>query len=189
MNRKGRTVTTMCVTAIAIAFLLASAGTPATTAAVACRTDQQQWRNQFGVGFGNKVAVRQSFVPAAANRICRVKVMITKNNPMGGGIRLQVLAADLSVRDSAIIPAVPMGTSIQVFEFGCDGAPLVGFPFFYLKLDAPDSPGNAYSWRAAGGNPYALAGNRGLAWTNNPGNWALLGGGTIDFAFEVYMCV
>jgi hypothetical protein len=84
--------------------------------------------------------------------------------------------------------AIPMGVSVQLFDFGCNDAPLNG-AFHAIQLESHSSAAGAYSWRGSGGNPYVQLGKGGRGWRNvngGAGDWDNLG--LWDFAFEVYMC-
>jgi len=180
------------VTALALAasvFMLLS--TP--VSAANCQPDQQQLQTQAGIQLGGQVILGQTFVPSVpGQRVCRVKVFITKNFPNAGNLTLRLVRSNFGPLDAAVtIPggAIPLGNSIQVFEFGCNGAALVGSPFYALKLESPTSAFGAYSWRGIAGDHYAKPGNGGRAWRNanaGAGSWTNLGG--FDYGFEIYMC-
>lgn len=161
--------------------------------AAECHLDQRQTRSPGVVQFGGRVMLGQTFIPAVAGqRVCRIKVTITKNMPAGAAVTLRLVGANFAPLDQAVtIPggAIPMGTSVQLFDFGCNGAPLAGLPFYGLQLESPTSPFGAYSWKGAAGNPYVKPGNGGSGWRNanaGEGQWNNLGGW--DYAFEIYMC-
>jgi hypothetical protein len=160
-------------------------------AAPACVSDQRQLVQHGAVAFGGATILGQTFVPSPAfvgKRICRVKVWIRKNLAAGGALQLHIVRPNFAPLDApAIVAGVPMGNSIQVFDFGCNGVPLAGSPYYGLKLTAPTSPAGAYAWGGTGGNPYVKPGAGGQGW-RQAGNWAPLIGGTWDFYFEVYMC-
>lgn len=158
-----------------------------------CRLDQRQLVHQGAIPLGGRTVLGQTFIPAAlGHRICRIKLMITKNNAGAGNLTLRLLSSNLAPLDAAVsIPgaAIPMGNSVQLFDFGCNGAPLAGMPFFGLRLESPNSPPGSYSWQGVGNNPYVKPGNGGRGWRNlnaGGGQWTALGGW--DFAFEIYMC-
>ena len=113
-------------------------------------------------------------------------MIITRNMVAAGNLTLHLLRSNFAELDAPVtIPAPPMGTSVQVFNFGCNGAALAGNPFYGLKLESPDSPFGAYSWRGVGGNPYARPGPGGRGWRNvnaGAGNWTNLG--AWDYAFQ-----
>jgi hypothetical protein len=183
-------VTTAFITIAAVAFLLL---TPPSQANELCHPDQAQLQTQGAVQLGGPTVLGQTFVPSApGQRICRVKLFIRKNMVGAGNLTLRILRSNFLPLDAAVtIPggAIPMGDSIQVFEFGCNGAPLAGFPFYALKLESPNSNFGAYSWRGIAGDVYAKPGNGGRAWRNanaGVGPWTNLGG--FDYGFQIYMC-
>lgn len=158
-----------------------------------CHSDQKQTLHQGAILFGAKTALGQTFIPGVpGQRVCRVKVMISKNIPGADNLTLRLMRSNFAPLDAAVtIPGgpIPMGTSLQLFDFGCNGAPLGGMPFYGLRLESPNSPPGAYSWQGVAGNPYVKPGDGGRGWRNPnsaPSNWNSLGGW--DFAFEIYMC-
>jgi len=126
----------------------------------------------------------QSFIPVVAGRVCKVKVYIAKTNP-AGPLTLNILNANYAVIDSATIAAadIPLGASVQLFDFECDGAPLAGAPF-WLRLESPGSAPGHYRWFGIGGNPFAV----GEAWSNADGRVRPLSNGNADFMFKIYLC-
>lgn len=166
---------------------------PASYAQNNCRPDQVQLMNQGAIMFGAKTVLAQTFIPnAQGHQVCQVKVIISKNMVAAGNLTLHLLRSNFAELDAPVtIPGgpIPMGTSVQVFNFGCNGAALAGNPFYGLKLESPGSPFGAYSWRGVGGNPYARPGPGGRGWRNvnaGAGNWTNLG--AWDYAFQIYMC-
>lgn len=158
-----------------------------------CRLDQRQLLHPGAIAFGARTVLGQTFIPVAVGqRVCRVKVMISKNIAGAGNLTLRLVSSNLAPLDAAVtIPggAIPVGNSVQLFDFGCNGAPLAGMPFYGLRLESPNSPAGAYSWQGAANNPYVKPGNGGRGWRNlnaGTGNWTSLGGW--DYAFEIYMC-
>jgi hypothetical protein len=156
-----------------------------------CRPDQVQLVNQGAILFGAKTVLAQTFIPnAPGHQVCQVKVIITRNMVGADNLTLHLLRSNFGELDAPVtIPAPPMGTSVQVFNFGCNGAVLAGNPFYGLKLESPGSPFGAYSWRGVGGNPYVKPGPGGRGWRNvnaGAGHWTSLG--AWDYAFEVYSC-
>jgi hypothetical protein len=119
-------------------------------------------------------------------------VLISKNFAGAENLTLRLMSSNLTPLDAAVtIPGgpIPMGNSVQLFDFGCNGAPLAGMPFYGLRLESPNSPPGAYSWQGAANNPYVKPGNGGRGWRNlngGAGNWTSLGGW--DYAFDIYMC-
>jgi hypothetical protein len=118
-------------------------------------------------------------------------VFISKNAAGAGNLTLHLLRSNFTELGAVTIPGapIPMGNSVQVFDFGCNGAALAGMPFYGLKLESPGSAFGAYSWRGIGGDVYAKPGNGGRAWRNmtaGMGHWTNLG--AFDYAFEIYMC-
>ena len=180
---------------IVVAFVIAASLVilPAHVTAQDCHSDQRQLQNNAGVGFGARTVLAQTFVPSAPGlRVCKVKVTIRKNVAGADPVTLKLLnAAWGPAADPVTIPgvAIPMGVSVQLFDLGCDGAPLGGGRYV-IQLESPGSAPGAYSWRGAGGNPYARPANGGRGWQNlnagNPANWNSLG--LWDFAFDIYVC-
>lgn len=158
-----------------------------------CRPDQTQLQNQGAVPFGGRVVLAQTFIPGVpGHQVCRVKVLINKNLLAAGNLTLHLLRSNFMELDAAVtIPAaaIPMGSSVQVFDFGCNGAVLAGMPFYGLKLESSGSPVGAYSWKGIGGDVYVKPGAGGRGWRNvkaGAGSWTNLGGW--DYAFEIYLC-
>jgi len=167
---------------------------PATTSADnECRLDQRQLQHPGAIPFGGKTVLGQTFIPSApGHHVCQVKVMIRKNFAGADNLTLQLVRSNFGQLDAAVtIPAIdiPMGNSMQAFDFGCNGAVLAGMPFYGLKLSSPGSPVGAYSWQGSAGNLYNRPGADVKGWrnvNNGKGNWESLGGW--DYAFEIYMC-
>lgn len=158
-----------------------------------CRLDQRQLQQQAGMALGGRVVLGQTFIPSAPGlHVCKVKVHITKNFLGASDLTLHLLRSNFTELDVAVtIPAIdiPMGNSVQVFDFGCNGAALAGMPFYGLKLESPKSPAGSYFWRGSAGNPYVRPGVDVRGWRNNnsgAGPWNALGGW--DYAFEIYVC-
>ena len=159
-----------------------------------CRPDQTQLQNQAAIPFGAQTVLGQMFVPNVQGRqVCMVKVHISKNLAGAKNLTLRVVRPNFTELDVATIAGadIPMGNSVQVFDFGCNGAALVGMPFYGLKLESKSSPMGAYSWKGIGGNVYNRPGEGDKGWRNvndGVGNWTSLAAGAWDFAFEVYLC-
>jgi hypothetical protein len=150
-----------------------------------CRLDRQQWQQNTSAPLGGERMLAQSFTPILARPVCKVKVYIAKTNPAAGPLILNILNANRDVIDSATIAAVdiPMGASVQLFDFECDGARLLGAPF-WLRLESPGSALGHYRWFGIGGNAFAA----GEAWSNAAGNARPLSNGDADFMFKLYLC-
>ncbi len=161
-----------------------------TVQAEECRLDQSQLQQNGGVMFGGNHVLGQTFVPSVQNRrVCKVKVSIRKNVAAAGDLKLTVLDSRFGELDSATIGAIPLGNSVQLFDFGCNGNALDGHQFYGLKLESPASAVGAYTWKGAAGNPYVQPANRGNGWRNlngGAGTWTDLGGW--DYAFQIYLC-
>lgn len=178
---------------ISVAFVIAVSLVmiPVHATPVDCHSDQRQLQNNAGIGFGGKTVLAQTFVPSVPGlRVCKVKVYIRKNVAGAGPVTLKLLNAGFGqVANPVIIAGIPMGVSVQVFDFGCNGAPL-GAGRYAIQLESPDSAPGDYSWRGAGGNPYVQPANSGRGWRNftagNQANWNNLG--QWDFAFDIYVC-
>jgi hypothetical protein len=158
-----------------------------------CRPNQVQLLNQGAMPLGAKIVLAQTFIPnAPGHQVCQVKVTINKNMLGAGNLTLHLLRSNFAELDAPVTipgPAIPMGTSVQAFNFGCNGAALAGNPFYGLKLESPGSAFGAYSWKGVGGNPYVKPGPGGRGWRNvnaGAGHWTSLG--AWDYAFEVYTC-
>ncbi len=158
-----------------------------------CRLDQRQLQNAGAILFGARTVLGQTFIPAVpGQRVCRIKLRIRKNVAGAGNVTLRLVRSNFTPLDAAVtIPGapIPMGNSVQLFDFGCNGAPLAGMPFYGLRLESPGSVMGAYSWQGMGNNPYVKPGNGGRGWRNlnaGDGQWTSLGGW--DYAFEIYMC-
>jgi hypothetical protein len=190
-RRIARIGTTTVVAMASLALLLAVPG-PASTQDK-CRPDQSQPHNQGAIAFGARTVLGQTFLPAApGTRVCWVKLAITKNAAGAGNLTLRLMRSDFTNLDAAVTiagAAIPMGNSVQLFDFGCNGLPLAGSPFYGLRLESPGSRLGAYSWKGAANNPYDKPGNAGRGWRNanmGAGGWTNLGGW--DFAFEIFRC-
>lgn len=158
-----------------------------------CHSDQKQLVHQGGIPLGGHTVLGQTFVPGApGQRVCRIKLVINKNFAGAGNLTLRLVRSNFTPLDAGVtIPGIgiPMGTSVQLFEFGCNGAPLAGSPFYGLTLESPTSPAGAYSWLGVANDAYVKPGNGGRGWRNlnaQGGKWASLGGW--DYAFEIFMC-
>lgn len=163
-----------------------------TVQAANCRLDQSQLQQTGEILFGNNRVLGQTFVPSVQNRpVCKVKIMIRKNAAAGRDLKLTILDSRFGELDSATIAggAIPLGNSVQVFDFGCDGRPLIGHQFYGLKLDSPASVIGAYSWKGSANNPYVQPANRGRGWRNingGAGSWENMG--DWDYFFQIYLC-
>ncbi len=153
--------------------------------AARCRLDREQWQQTTSVQLGGPRILGQTFINNRPGRVCQVKVYIAKTNPAAGPLTLTVLNVANVAIDSATIAgaAIPMGASVQLFDFECDGAPLAGAPF-RLKLESPASAVGHYRWFGSGANPFPA----GQAWSNTTGPWKPLSNGGADFMFKIYMC-
>lgn len=156
-----------------------------TQGAAACLLDREQWQQTTSVQLGGTQVLGQTFVNNRPGRVCQVKVYIAKTNLIAGPLTLSILNVANVVIDSATIagPPIPMGASVQLFDFECDGSPLAGAPF-RLKLESPASALGHYRWFGSGANPFAA----GQAWSNATGAWKPLSNGGADFMFKIYMC-
>lgn len=177
---------------VALAVVASFLMIPVHAMAPDCRSDQRQLQNNVGIGFGGKTLLAQTFVPGApGHRLCKVKVTIRKNAAAAGALTLRLLQPGFGPMADPITipgPAIPLGVSVQLFDFGCHTAPLAG-AFHGIQLESPTSVVGDYSWRGAAGDPYVKPGNGGRGWRNmngGAGNWNNLG--LWDFAFDVYMC-
>ncbi len=167
---------------------------PATTLADnVCRLDQRQMQHPGAFLLGGRTVLGQTFIPSApGHRVCQVKVMIQKNAFNADNLTLHIVGSNFAELDASVtIPGgpIPMGNSVQVFDFGCNGVALAGRPFYGLKLESPGSAAGAYSWQGSAGNLYARPGAdvRGFRNANGgKGKWESLG--AWDYAFEIYMC-
>jgi hypothetical protein len=75
--------------ALVLAFAFASSviTKPVAAAGVSrCTLDQQMWINGGGDGFGGLGVPGQTFVPSAPGRVCKIEVIISKNNPAAGDL-------------------------------------------------------------------------------------------------------
>jgi hypothetical protein len=158
--------------------------------------DEQQLVGAVPQHFGHDLKLGQTFTRDVPAPVARVQVKIRRNFPAVGPLTLNVLRSDFTPLDSATIPVAalpPVGVDVwQTFDFGCNGAPLVGSAFYGLLLESPGSAmPNAYTWYGALGDPYAGPGITSQGWVHNgPGRTPMLplGGGAFDFTFRVVMC-
>lgn len=180
---------------IGVVFVIAASLSviPFRTIAAECHSDQRQGQNNGGVAFGGKTVLAQTFVPSApGQRVCKVKVTIRKNVAAAGAVTLRLLNPAFGpVADPVTIPAaaIPIGTSVQLFDLGCDDAPLGAGPYA-IQLESRNSAPAAYAWRGSGGNPYVQPANGGKGWRNlnggNPANWTSQA--LWDFTFDIFLC-
>lgn len=169
-------------------FLIPVHATPAE-----CHSDQRQPQNNGGVAFGARTVLGQTFVLSAPGlRVCKVKVTIRKNIAVAEAVTLRLLNAGFAPIAAPVTIAgvdIPVGTSVQLFDLGCGGAPLGGGRYL-IELESPKSAAAAYAWRGSGGNPYVQPGNDGKGWRNlnggNPANWT--NQALWDFTFEILVC-
>ncbi len=190
-NSKLKGATAFAIVASIVFLLVATVKSHANNE---CRPDQTQLQNQAAIPFGGQTVLGQMFVPSVPGRqVCSVKVLISKNFAGAKNLTLRVVRPNFTELDSATIAGadIPMGNSVQVFNFGCNGAALVGMPFYGLKLESRDSAMGAYSWKGINGNVYNRPGEGDKGWRNMNGavgNWTSLAAGAWDFAFEIYLC-
>ena len=190
-NSKLNVATAFTILASIVLLLVASVTSQANND---CRPDQTQLQNQAAIPFGGQTVLGQMFIPSVpGHQVCMVKVHISKNLVGAKNLTLRVVRSNFTELDVATIAGadIPMGNSVQVFNFGCNGAALVGMPFYGLKLESKHSPMGAYSWKGIGGNVYNRPGEGDKGWRNlndGVGNWTSLAAGAWDFAFEVYLC-
>ena len=178
---------------IIASFLMLLALPASTLADNECRLDQRQLRHPGAIPFGGRTVLGQTFIPSAPGKqVCQVKVFVRKNVAAAGDLTLHLLRSNFTELDASVtIPGVdiPMGPSVQAFDFGCNGAALAGMPFYGLKLESRKSPVGAYAWEGSAGNFYVRPGADVKGWRNlnaGMGNWTSLGGW--DYAFEIYTC-
>lgn len=148
-----------------------------------CVVNQQMTQNGGGDGFGGIVRLGQTFKPSVSKRLCKVDVLIQKNNANTGPLTLKLSGSGLMpVTVVTAPPAIPLATPRWItFNFGCTAGPLLqAGAIYFLELSAGSSPANAYTWinRNAG---YI----NGAGWRNAGAGWVLL---NVDYAFKVYLC-
>ena len=127
-----------------------------------------------------------------ANHVSKVAVRVHKYDAAAGPLTLQVLKADFTVLDSATIAggAIPMGASVQTFDFGCAGGLLVGSPFYGMILESPLSAPHAYGWYGTAADPYVGPGTTRQGWTETVDGDGIpemlpIAGGDYDFTFRI----
>ena len=187
-------------TSLALVLAFAFAGSVITRPAMAaggssCTLDQQMWINGGGDGFGGLGVPGQTFVPSAPGRVCKIEVMISKNNPAAGDLLVVLRRNNFTpiLNGTVTIPApeIPMGLSVQTIDFCCNGQPVLdGSPFYGLTLAAPTSVYPDYTWVNSddAGADAAYPGGHGFsnAFGAAPGTpWRAAG---YDYAFKIYMC-
>jgi hypothetical protein len=160
-----------------------------------CTLDQQMWINGGGDGFGGLSVPGQTFVPSAPGRVCKIAVMISKNNPAAGDLLVTLRRHNFTpiLNGTVTIPAaeIPMGLSVQTIDFCCNPPPVLdGSPFYGLTLASPNSVYPDYTWVNSddAGADAAYPGGRGYgnAFGAAPGTpWLATG---YDYAFRIYMC-
>lgn len=174
-------ILTSLVTGVGNAYA-ASCASPAANQ-INCIVNQQMTQNGGGDGFGGIVRLGQTFKPSASKRLCKVDVLIQKNNANAGALALKLSGGGLMPVATVIAaPAIPLATPRWVtFNFGCAAGPLLqaGVTYF-LELSAGNSPANAYTWINSNAG-YA----NGAGWRNAGAGWVLL---NVDYAFKVYLC-
>lgn len=160
-----------------------------------CLLNQQMWINGGGDGFGGANVPGQTFVPSAPGQVCKIEVMIQKNNPNAGEVQLVLRRHNFApiLNGTVTIPAaqIPLGLSTQTIDFCCNQMPaLDGSPFYGLTLASPNSAAADYTWINSddAGADAAYPAGRGYYNVNGaaPGTaWPATG---YDYAFRVYMC-
>jgi hypothetical protein len=152
----------------------ACSGLSGAAGAETCPLNQAQPGSGHLVPFGGAVTLSQTFTPSLRGPVCAVKVRIRRLTTAGAApIKLQVLNANNAVMDSAIVPAPPLGDSIQTFSMGCDGILLLPGQIYRLKLLSPGSLAGTYAWWDLAGNPYPRGVGAGANW---------------DYTFWVFLC-
>jgi hypothetical protein len=188
-----RRITLSITLILALAPWTLSAGNIATLSR--CTLDQQMWINGGGDGFGGPNVLGQTFRPTAPGLVCKIELMIHKNNPAASDLVVVLRRSDFSpiANGTVTIPAaeIPLGLSVQTLDFCCNQMPLLaGSPFYGLTLASPGGWAPDYTWinsDDAGADAAYLRGNgyvnvHGAA----PGTaWAPVG---YDYAFKIYIC-
>lgn len=188
--------TKISLTMLLLLALVISTGMWSAGAVARCALDQFMWINGGGDGFGNRGVLGQTFVPAAAGQVCKIELMIHKNDPAAGNLQVTLRRPDFTPipNGTITIPAaeIPMNFSVKTIDFCCNPMPLLsGSPFYGLTLASPTSPNpSAYTWinsddagaDGAYGNGRGYANNSGAA----PGTqWTPVG---YDYAFKIHLC-
>lgn len=161
-----------------------------------CTLDQQMWINGGGDGFGNTGVAGQTFIPLAAGLVCKIEVMIQKNDPAAGNLLIMLRRHDFTPipNGTVTIPAaeIPLGLSVRTIDFCCNQPPLLaGSPFYGLTLASPTSNNPAaYTWINSDDAGADAAYPRGRGYYNNNGaapgtQWIAPG---YDYAFKIYLC-
>jgi hypothetical protein len=181
---------------LTLAFASSVITKPVIAASVSrCTLDQQMWINGGGDGFGGLNVLGQTFVPSAPGRVCKIEVMISKNNPAAGDLLVTLRRNNFTpiLNGAVTIPAaeIPMGLSVQTIDFCCNPTPVLdGSPFYGLTLASPASVYPDYTWVNSddAGADAAYPGGRGYGNLNGaaPGTqWIATG---YDYAFRIYIC-
>jgi hypothetical protein len=161
-----------------------------------CTLDQQMWINGGGDGFGNTGVLGQTFAPLAAGLVCKIEVMVHKNDLAAGNLQVTLRRHDFTPipHGAVTIPAaeIPLGLSVQTIDFCCNQMPLLaGSPFYGLTLASPTSNNPAaYTWINSDDAGADAAYPRGRGYGNNNGaapgtRWVAAG---YDYAFKIYLC-
>lgn len=161
-----------------------------------CTLDQQMWINGGGDGLGNTGVPGQTFTPLAAGLVCKIEIMIQKNDPAAGNLIVTLRRHDFTPipNGTVTIPAaeIPLGLSVRNIDFCCNQMPLLaGSPFYGLTLASPTSLNPAaYTWINSDDAGADGAYLRGRGYYNNNGaaagtQWIAPG---YDYAFKIYMC-
>lgn len=186
------------LTALLLSALVTSLGVRPAGAAEAsrCTLDQQMWINGGGDGFGNTGVLGQTFTPLAPGLVCKIEVMIQKNDPAAGNLIVMLRRHDFTPipNGTVTIPAadIPLGLSVRTIEFCCNQMPLLaGSPFYGLTLSSPASLNPAaYTWINSDDAGADGAYPRGRGYYNINGaapgtQWIAPG---YDYAFKIYLC-
>lgn len=191
-------MTKKLLTALLLSALVTSLGVRPAGAAEAsrCTLDQQMWINGGGDGFGNTGVLGQTFTPLAPGLVCKIEVMIQKNDPAAGNLIVMLRRHDFTPipNGTVTIPAadIPLGLSVRTIEFCCNQMPLLaGSPFYGLTLSSPASLNPAaYTWINSDDAGADGAYPRGRGYYNINGaapgtQWIAPG---YDYAFKIYLC-
>lgn len=161
-----------------------------------CTLDQQMWINGGGDGFGNTTVLGQTFTPLAAGLVCKIEVMIQKNDPTAGNLLVTLRRHDFTPIPNGTVTIsaaeIPLGLSVRTIDFCCNQLPLLaGSPFYGLTLASPTSNNPAaYTWINSDDAGADAAYLRGRGYYNNNGaapgtQWIAPG---YDYAFKIHIC-
>ena len=161
-----------------------------------CVVDREMWTNGGGDGFGANGVLGQTFTITAPGQVCKIELMIHKNDPAAGDLRVVLRDANLNPIPfgTVILRAanIPLGLSPQTIDFCCNQMPLLpaaGATTYGLTLSATTSAPAAYTWiNHDVGGPNAFPFGSGYGNVNGGAPNTPWIPAAYDYAFKIHMC-